>query len=818
MGVLSGLSVLDLSWGIAGPAATMLMADNGAQVTRIERPGHDPFEGWLDYRTYHRGKRSAELDLRDSKDYERFLTLVRHADVLVESFADGTTAKLRIDYATLSAINPRLIYCTISGYGDTSHRNRPGFDQLVAARSGYQWEVRAFPGSAEDAVADRDLFGPDTKIPRHERRWFDRDGPVFTATPGPSISAAYLASFGISAALRARNLTGVGQHVRTSLLQGVIAYMGTGWQRSSNTGDPGRAALMGQIMTTIPGVSMMSGPWSLFETKDDRWINLWTSRPEWYIIAGAGDELRHPFQSELEEALARTGGRAGSLETQLETRMAAIPIIRKFTQREWVDAAAAAGIACQPVRSPEEVLTDQALLHVESVITVPDDELGPLRQPGVLYKMYGTPTQITKGAPKRGAHTAEVRAWADAHAADTLEPVVAQTHTGGPLAGIRVLDFGLAVAGPWCGEILAQMGADVIKVDPPGQNPWLMSNMGMKVNRSKRHISLDAKHPQGKLVVDDLVRSADVVIMNMRPQASLKLGLDYESLREINPSIVYCRTAGFDPTRAHLPGNDQTANAVAGNSWEDGGMARGGRPYFSGASGGDLGNGSLAAIAIMQALYHRDRTGAGQQVETNIMNAVMFSWARAYSTPDGKRIERPTVDAELHGFSALYRLFACKEGWLCIAVFGDAAWSSLCATIPSLAGDARFATAALRTANDAALGEALGAALAGDTAAAWFARLDAAGVPCEVSDTSFSRNVLDDPELRSREWIVSRDGQRNNGRMEMFGRLIEFSGTPTTILGPPDVPGQRTRVILNELGYSTDRIDALVESKAVFTA
>ena len=687
MGVLDGVAVLDLSWGIAGPAATMLMADNGANVTRIERPGPDPFEGWLDYRTYHRGKRSAELDLTDTSDYERFLTLVSHTDVLVESFADGTAERLKIDYATLQQINPRLVYCTISGYGSTSHRNRPAYDQLVAARSGYQWEVRAWPGSAEDSLAGRDLFGPDTKIPASERHWFDRPGPAFTATPGPSISAAYLASIGISAALRARNLTGRGQHVQTSLLQGVIAYMGTGWQRSSNRVDPSKAAMMGQIMTTIPGVGMMSGPWSLFQCRDDKWINLWTSRPEWYILAGAGDELRHPLASELEESLQRTGGRNGTLEVQLQTRIEALPIIRKFTQREWFEAAAAAGIACQPVRSPEEVLTDQALLDVDSVITVEDDELGLLRQPGVLYKLYGSPTRITKGAPKRGAHTDEVRAWADATPRAT-SPVVAASAAGngaaaavperGPLTGLRVIDFGLAVAGPWCGELLAQLGADVIKVDPPGQNPWLQSNMGMKVNRSKRHVSLDAKNPQGKLIIDDLVRSADVVIMNMRPQASVKLGLDYESLRSLNPSIVYCRTAGFDPTRAHLPGNDQTANAVAGNSWEDGGMARGGRPYFSGASGGDLGNGSLAVIAIVQALYHRDRTGIGQQVETNIMNAVMFSWARAYSTPDGRRIERPTVDPELHGYSALYRLYACSEGWLCIAVFGDASWRALC--------------------------------------------------------------------------------------------------------------------------------------------
>ena len=106
--------------------------------------------------------------------------------------------------------------------------------------------------------------------------------------------------------------------------------------------------------------------------------------------------------------------------------------------------------------------------------------------------------------------------------------------------------------------------------------------------------------------------------------------------------------------------------------------------------------------------------------------------------------------------------------------------------------------------------------MAAADAATWFRRLDGAGVPCEISDTSFSRRVLDDPEMRERDWIVSREGQRNNGRMEMFGRLIEFSHTPTTILGPPDAPGQRTRQVLSELGYSDEKIEGLLRDKAVF--
>ena len=141
MGVLDGLTVLDLSWGVSGPATAMLLADNGADVTRIERPGADPFTGWLDGKVYNRGKRSAVLDLTDADDVARFLKLAAGADVVIESFAPGVTKKLGIDFDTLGATNPRLVYCSITGYGPESRfADRPGIDQLVAARIGYQWE------------------------------------------------------------------------------------------------------------------------------------------------------------------------------------------------------------------------------------------------------------------------------------------------------------------------------------------------------------------------------------------------------------------------------------------------------------------------------------------------------------------------------------------------------------------------------------------------------------------------------------------------------------------------------------------------------
>ncbi len=590
-GVLSGLEVLDVSWGIAGPAAAMLLADHGAAVTRIEPPEPGPLETLVDSRIHNRGKRSAVLDLKDPADRERFLTLAAASDVLIESFSPGTADRLGIGYETVRTLNPRLVYCSITGYGrHTRFADRPAYDQLVAARTGYQWELRAWPGSAADAVAGRDLFPPDTDLPAVERHWLARNGPVFTATPAPSISAAYLASLGISAAIRARELTGRGQWVETSLLQGIIAYQGSMWQRSERASDyTGRPHGMGPIMETAPGVTIMSGPWSLYECSDGRWVNAWTARPEWAILAGSGDQLRQPDSTEIDKLMAKTGGRNGTLEQLLHTRLAAIPIFKKFPQAAWVQLAAeAAHQAVQPVRSPEEVRNDPGLIAEGAVVEVDDPDLGPLRQAGLLYRLHRTPGKVTGPAPRRGEHTAEVRAEADARKAGGAVAAAGGGQDGGgqdgggarptplrgPLAGVLALDFGLAVAGPWGGELLAQLGAQVIKIDPPRQNMWLSTNMAMKVNRSKRHLSLDVKQPEGMAVAHDLVRRADVVLMNMRPQAARKLGLDYESLKQVNPGLVYCRTRGFDDSRAHLPGNDQTGNAVGGTEWEDGGVAQ----------------------------------------------------------------------------------------------------------------------------------------------------------------------------------------------------------------------------------------------------
>ncbi|MFZ4110764.1 MAG: CoA transferase, partial [Polymorphobacter sp.] len=276
-GVLRGLKVLDLSWGIAGPMTGMLLADHGAAVTRIERPEGDPFPGLLGYKVWHRGKRNAVLDLKDAGDHALFLRLVAYADVLVESCSPGVAAKLGIDFASLTRINPRLIMCSITGYGaDGPDAGRPGYDALVAARSGLQFEQRGWPEGAVWHMTGRE--NPFVEAAEIEPDWVqgaNREGPLFVASPWPSLGAFFSASTGIAAALFARSRSGHGQHVQTSLLQGAMACGSGVWQRMDDPDAPG-------FNTWILASNSPKGH---FQCKDGRWVHNWVPNPRFILQA-----------------------------------------------------------------------------------------------------------------------------------------------------------------------------------------------------------------------------------------------------------------------------------------------------------------------------------------------------------------------------------------------------------------------------------------------------------------------------------------------------------------------------------------------------
>ncbi len=798
-GVLDGLRVLDLSWGIAGPMTTMMLSDHGADVTKIEPPGGDPFANQLGYKVWQRGKRSAVLDLTAADDKAAFLALAAHADILVESFTPGTTEKLHIDYDTLSKLNPRLIYVSITAYGsDTKDAHRPGYDALVAARSGLQWEQRGWPEGAINHMLGREDPFADIEIPTDWVQGPARPGPLFSASSWPSLGAFFAASTGLSAALRAREITGRGQHVETSLLQGAMAGAAGVWQRMENPDAEG-------YNTWILGSRSPKGH---FQCSDGRWVHNWVPNPRFIITASAGDKINANPDLTVQNDPDRFGIGPEELLVMAHYQPILAEHIQKFPCDDWVEAAAIAEMTMQEARSVETSLSDPLMLADGCVAEVKDPDLGPIRQVGIAYKMDKSPGAIKGPAPKSGQHTNEVKAEAARLAKEAPPAVKEGKKIKAPLEGIRVIDLGLAIAGPFGTQLLADLGAEVIKINTIWDMYWHRTHIAFMANRGKRSIALNLKDPRAMKILLDLVKTADVVQHNMRYEAAVRLGIDYESLKKLKPDLIYCHSRGHEHgPREGLPGNDQTGACLTGVQHEDGAMANGGKPLWSLTSFGDTGNGFLSATGILQALYHRDRTGEGQFIDTAIVNACFLNTSHAVAGPNGESFDRPRLDKDHFGFSAGCRLYETSKGWMCLVLTNQGHWDSLfdALNMALLKQDARFADDQSRHEHDAALSKLLATAFKTRPASEWQEILDKAGVPAEISSDTFSRQLFDNAEYKERGWTASYN-QAQVGKLEQIGLVYNLSDTPGVIGAPPLIVGDQTEALLAELGYSDEQI------------
>jgi len=803
-GVLQGVRVLDLSWGIAGPMAAMLMADHGADVTKIEPPGGDPFRDQLGYKVWQRGKRSAVLDLKNEADKQAFLALVKAADVLVESYTPGVTERLGIDYATLEKLNPRLVYCSITGYGrGTQDEDRPAYDALVAARTGLHWEQRGWPEGALNHLAGRDDPFPDLDIPYDWLQGAARPGPLFPSSHWPSLGAFFSASVGINAALRAREHTGRGQHVETSLLQGAMAGAAGVWMRAENIDAPG-------FDSWILGSKAPKGQ---FRAADGEWIHNWVPNPRFIMSASAGDQLDASPDLTVQNDPDRFGTGPEELLVMAHYQPILAEAIAKFPAKDWVEAAAKAEMTMQNVRSAEASLADPLFLADGCVVETTDPELGKLRTVGQTYRLSANPSKPGSHAPRVGEHTEQVKAEAAKAQAATAKDAK-NPKLKAPLEGIVVLDLGLAIAGPFGTQLLSDLGATVIKINGLYDMFWHRVHIAYMANRGKRSITLNLKDPRAMEIFHKLLAKADVVHHNMRYDAAERLKIDYESLKQLKPDLIYCHTRGFETgERAGLPGNDQTGACLSGIQYEDGGMHDGGKPLWSLTSFGDTGNGFLSAVGVIQALYHRDRTGEGQMVDTSIINAALLNTSYAVARPDGSGFDRPKIDGQQYGYSAGHRLYETKQGWLCLVAAKPAHWDALL-KIADLAGDARFATAEARARHDAELAAALAGRFASDEAKQWFAKLDAAGVPAEIVSEDFSLKLHENAEFQKRRWVTSY-AHPHVGKLDQIGLLVDLSDTPGVIQGRPMIVGEHTQQILAELGYDEAQIKLLEEQFAI---
>ena len=382
------------------------------------------------------------------------------------------------------------------------------------------------------------------------------------------------------------------------------------------------------------------------------------------------------------------------------------------------------------------------------------------------------------------------------------------------LDGIRVADLTTMIAGPFCGMLLADMGADVIKVESLDGDPWrYMGGPFLAANRGKRGIAIDLRKEEGREILRKLVSTSDIVVENARFGVWHKLGLDYESLRKVKPDIIYVSILGHGSTGPYStwPGYDPLLQARSGQMVGQGGVGK--TPVFHKVALNDYAAPMLGAFGAMLALYVRAKTGKGQHVETSLTNAAVA--LQCHEFIDYAGFERKfRGDTDLKGFSATYRIYESKEGWLFVFCINEGQWRSLCQTLgqDNLLSDPRFGTPKKREENDEALVIILSDAFRKRSAREWLKMLEDAGVPCAPQKDV--DELLKDPHFLQNELVVDHDHPQF-GRVRQTGIGPRLSETPGRIRRPAPLLGEHTNQILGELGYSPEEISELQQKRVI---
>lgn len=671
-GALNGVRVVDFGQYVAGPLAAMLLADQGADVIRVEPPGGPRYDTPANA-IWNRGKRSITLDLARPEDRVTARRLALAADVVVENFRPGVTERLGLGAEELTAANPRLLYLSLPGFAaDDPRAALPAWEGVVEAAAGrYQR-----PGPA---------------------------GPVFSALPVSSCYAAFTGAVSVTMALIARGRDGLGQRIVTPLYDSTFTLIGYQGQRIHNAPD-------------TPAMPPIAGPRAAWFgehlCKDDRYIYFHLGNKnalDFIIAAGAGEWWQEPEAAEQVQAL-----------------------FRSRTAQEWEDLAAATGTELVVCRSSAEWLRHPHARGSGMAVEVQDPRYGPMLQPGITARLADTPGAIRGPAPApdadRAAILAELERPRPAPAAPTAPPLRAV------LDGVKVLDLCIVLAGPTCGRTLAEFGADVIKIDGPARPSILAAgrpaadmpnSFNLEVNRGKRSIVLDLKTPEGQEVFWKLVEDADVVVENYRHGVIDRLGAGYEAVRARRPDIIYAslNAYGYEGPWAGRPGHEQLAQSTSGMAVRFGGEGQP-RLQVSGALN-DFGTGLMGAYAVALALLERQRTGRGQFVNTALAYTACTLQSLFQYDIAGRVWDEPAGQAAL-GFGPLQRLYRAADRWL----FLGAREEQLAAltAIPELAGAAGLTGAELAV--------FLAERIAREAAAVWVARFTEAGAGAHILTTT----------------------------------------------------------------------------------
>ncbi len=779
-GPLAGLRVLDLTRGMPGAIATMLLADYGAEVLLVEAAGGSPLRRTGAHSIWNRGKRSLVLDLDTPAGQREAAALAADADVVVEDRRPGAMARRSLGYADITAANDDVVYCSISAYGQQgSRRDRLGYDAAVAAHLGI---VNEWGGS--------------------------REGPIFLGHPAIDYSTALLATIGILACVRSRIVSGAGDHVDVSMLDGALALYPMNWYSESAGKAINRKSATGDLQFGNKRLLLR-----MFECSDGRRIQIHTG------AAGAFDRAMSVFG--LGEEISTTQGdvQMDSLLTDrdLEILATKLPdVLRTRPLREWLELLWANEVAALPVGIPGEALDDDQVRYAGIVAGLDDPVLGPIEVVGPCILLSETPGRISRAAPRldEDGEAARTHGWVSAGL-----PVARDgAPLASPLDGVHVVEFATFFAAPYGHRLLSDLGAEVIKIEALVGDPMRpLAEIFEGANRGKRAMAADLKHPEAAQLVRDLLARADVVQHNLRPGVAERLGIDDESVRAVSPDIVYHYSPGYGSSgpKSMLQSFAPLVSGFVGQFAIGAGEGNTPRPTFGNE---DYYNGLLGASACLLGLIHRERTGVGQVVECPQLHSSVFTTSEYYKRAGRYESVIPPLDSGQYGWSAGYRLYQCLDAWICVACTRP---EDMTALVEAVVPEEPRATL---SPDDVAVD----APTAGPAAALleyhfverlvedWLDVLGAAGVPAEAvrEDSWMNRDAFLEPEMLADRRIYA-FAHPLHGGIRIVGDLVHLQRQSPAGRGRAPLLGEHTRDILTELGYDGARIDELVEAGAV---
>jgi crotonobetainyl-CoA:carnitine CoA-transferase CaiB-like acyl-CoA transferase len=623
-GALASVRVLDFGQYIAGPLAAMMLADQGAEVIRIDPPGGPRWRSGANV-VLQRGKQSVELDLKQPSGLARARQLAAAADVLIENFRPGVMARLGLDAASLRHANPGLIYCALPGFpADDPRAGEAAWEDVVSAASGLC-----------------------TPSPRPG----DTREPAFPPTPVASTYGAFLAVNAIMAALLMRRDSGAGQTIEIPLLGAAFEAF----------------CLEAQRAPMFSHNAFHAAADNRFVCADGRFVQLLLIAPR-HLERFVNSFL--PARAALgQAALLCEDAKAGAA---LVEAMAALFLTRPAA--DWDVLINREGIPLAICQSTAEFLRDdQQARAVGAVIALDDPELGPTLQLGFPVRLSRTPPAAR---PRRRVSAAEAvfsgpRSPPGAHGAAPEKT---------PLAGVTVLDLSQILAGPTAGRILAQFGAEVIKINKPGN--WIIGHLHF--NSGKHSVLLDIGKPPGRAVLSAMLADADVFLHNLPPDSAAKLHVSEAEIRAEKPGIIYASMSAYGGSgpRATYRGWEPVGQAITG-------MQMSGRdtPHLARFPLCDFGAGHLLAFAILLALWHRAQTGEGQHAESSLMQAGAYHQAIAMLDPapasetrlgyaGPATVQMSTIDGAMESSDAK------RRGWSRVVPYADGGQVRMIGPIP----------------------------------------------------------------------------------------------------------------------------------------